>query len=308
MFNVHIKPRDPPTFSGRTQDDPEVWVGQVSNFFRLVGGPPQKQVAYASTLLQGTAQTWWQRKVRAWEDPKDWATFADQLICRFKNTSKADAAMAALMNIKQRKEESTHDFICRFEAEMDKVEAYNESWLLKMFIWGLPQDQAVLVSQGRPKRLSQAFQLARDAALAAQMARRPGTSGRAEGSTSQKGQGRGQGKSLGQPSGTGQSSAPNTQYQAQRGNVQQGGNIRGRGQAGRPAVPPQPAVIVRQPPQHRASGSGQRGRGQGNQRRPRAAAMAAHVDQGTAGPGDQEAAQHAAGRGSDASLRQGQGN
>ena len=111
-----------------------MWVGQVSNFFRLVGGPPQKQVAYASTLLQGTAQTWWQRKMRAWEDPKDWATFADQLIGRFKNTNKADTAMAALMNIKQRKEESTHDFICRFEAELDKVDTYDESWMLKMFI------------------------------------------------------------------------------------------------------------------------------------------------------------------------------
>ena len=40
VFDVAIKPRDPPTFSGRTQDDPEMWVGQVSNFFRLVGGPP----------------------------------------------------------------------------------------------------------------------------------------------------------------------------------------------------------------------------------------------------------------------------
>ena len=59
IFDVTIQPRDPPTFSGRTQDDPEVWVGQVSNFFRLVGGPPRKQVAYASALLQGIAQTWW---------------------------------------------------------------------------------------------------------------------------------------------------------------------------------------------------------------------------------------------------------
>ena len=153
-----------------------MWVGQVSNFFRLVGGPPQKQVDYASTLLQGTAQLWWQRKVKAREDPKDWATLANQLIRRFKNTNKADFAIAALMNIKQRKEESTHDFINRFEAELDKVDSYDESWVLRMFSWGLPQDQAVLVSQGRPKHLTQAFQLARDMALAAQMARRPGTS------------------------------------------------------------------------------------------------------------------------------------
>ena len=146
--------------------------------------------------------------------------------------------MAALMNIKQRKEESTHDFICRFEAELDKVDTYDESWVLKIFIWGLPSDQAVLVSQGKPRRLSQAFQLARDAALAAQMSHHPGTSGRTEGSSGQKGQGRGHGRSQGQSSGQGQTSAPNVVYYlAQNKNAGTGGN-RGRGQVGRPPVPP----------------------------------------------------------------------
>ena len=118
------------------------------------------------------------------EDPNDWESFAEQLIGRFKNMNKADFAMATLMNIKQRKEESTHDFISRFEAELDKVDSYDESWVLRMFIWGLPQHQAVLVAQGKPTGLSQAFQLARDATLAAQMARRPGISGKTEGSSS----------------------------------------------------------------------------------------------------------------------------
>ena len=288
VFDVQIKPRDPPTFSGRTQEDPEMWVGQMSNFFRLVGGPPQKQVAYASTLLQGTAQAWWQRKVMAREDPTDWESFAKQLIGRFQNTNRADFAMATLMNIKQRKEESTHDFISRFEAELDKVDSYNESWVLRMFIWGLPQDQAMLVSQGKPAGLSQAFQLAKDMALAAQMARRPGTSGNTEGNRSQKGQGRGQGKFSGQHSGTGKDSAPDRRYKAQGYNVQHGGRNRGRGQAGRPHVPPQPSVVVRQPAQQQASGPGQRGRRQGNQRRPRAVVIAAQVDHGdgwSAGPG-----------------------
>ena len=196
--------------------------------------------------------------------------------------------MAALMNIKQRKEESTHDFISRFEAELDKVDTYDESWVLRMFIWGLPQDQAMLVSQGRPKHLTEAFQLARDIALAAQMARRPGTSGRAEGSSSQKGQGRGQSKFSGQHSGTRQDLAPDRVYRVQRQHVQHRG-IRGRGQAGRPSVPPQPSVVVRQPAQQQqASGPGQRGRRQGNQRRPRAAAGAAQVVYGdgwSTGPG-----------------------
>ena len=57
-FDIRIMPRDPPTFLGRSSKDPERWVGQVSNFFRLVGGSEAKRVAYASTLLTGVAQTW----------------------------------------------------------------------------------------------------------------------------------------------------------------------------------------------------------------------------------------------------------
>ena len=310
IFDVQIKPKDPPAFSGRTSEDPEIWVGQVSNFFRLVGGPPRKQVAYASTLLTGMAQTWWQRKIKAGEEPQDWSTFAAQLIGRFQNTCKADAAMANLMNIKQKKEESTHDFICRFESELDKVETYDETWVLKMFIWGLPSDQAVLVSQGRPKTLSKAFQLARDAALAAQMSRRPGSSSQ-DPKGGQKSSGRNQSKPTGQQgqgsgtSGTGHSKVPNFVYANKN---FQGGN-RGRGQAGRPPVPPQAPVVGYQPNQRQQpAGSGQRGRPVGNQRKPRVAVIATQVDEVMAGQVGQDAAQHAAVTGTDASLHQGQGN
>ena len=177
---MQFQPRDPPTFSGRSSDDPEFWVGQVSNFFRLVGGSPNKQVAYASTLLQGTAQHWWQRLVKAKRIPRDWKTFAKQLIGRFQNSCKADIAMSSLMNIRQKKWETIHDCICRFEADLDKVETYDESWIIKMFIWGLHQDQAIFVAQKRPGTLRQAFQLARNAAMAALMSKRPGSSGQSD--------------------------------------------------------------------------------------------------------------------------------
>ena len=45
-----------------------------------------------------------------------------------------------------------------------------------------------------------------------------------------------------------------------------------------------------------------------NQRRPRVAIITTQDDDGVAGHEDQEAAQHAAGTGADASLHQGQGN
>jgi hypothetical protein len=289
-----------------------LWVGQVSNFFALVGGSAEKQVAYASTLLQGVAQTWWQRQLRSGDVPTSWTELSAKLIGRFRNVSKTDAAMAELMNIRQRKEESTHDYICRFEAALDRVDSYDESWLLKMFIWGLPQEQAVIVSQGRPHTLSAAFQLARDASLAAQMARRPG--GRGDGGQKQVQNQQGKAKgSTGGKSGSWGTSTSNVQHQQQQnrgqGQRQSFGNFsRGRGQAGKSHVPPQATVLVHQSAPTQPGGSGQRGRGRGNQRRPRVAFIAAQDDEGMAGQVGQEAAQHAAGHGSDASLRQGQGN
>ena len=71
-FDMQFQPRDPPCFSGKSTEDPEFWAGQISNFFRLVGGSHQKQVAFASTLLLGPAQHWWQRMVKTRRMPTDW--------------------------------------------------------------------------------------------------------------------------------------------------------------------------------------------------------------------------------------------
>ena len=81
-----------------------------------------------------------------------------------------------------------------------------------------------------------------------------------------------------------------------------------KGKAGRPPVSPPLPHVVNQPNPRQQAGSGQRGRGRGNQRRPRVAVIATNVDEGEAGRNDQEAAQHAAESGADASLHPGQGN
>ena len=181
-----------------------------------------------------------------------------------------------------------------------------------MFIWGLSADLAVLVSQRRPSTLNEAFQLARDAALAAQMARRPG-GGRNDGTGGQQSSGRRQGQQgnqQGAKSGSGGASTsknPNVIFYTanKTGNPQN----RGGGQSGSRNAPPL-AASGYQSTQRQQGGSGQRGRGRGNQRRPRVAGMAAHeTDQGDMeGDHRPEASQHDAGKGTEASRNQGLGN
>ena len=47
MFNVDLRPKDPPTFSGSEMSDIDVWLGQLKNQLALLGGPPAQQVAYS---------------------------------------------------------------------------------------------------------------------------------------------------------------------------------------------------------------------------------------------------------------------
>ena len=54
-FELSVKPKDPPSFSGKQSDDVEVWIRQVDNFLSLIGGSDRMQVAYMVNLLQHTA-------------------------------------------------------------------------------------------------------------------------------------------------------------------------------------------------------------------------------------------------------------
>ena len=59
LFNLEIKPKDPPIFYGRAAEDVSTWISKVSDFFYLTGATERQQVAYAVTLLQEAAADWW---------------------------------------------------------------------------------------------------------------------------------------------------------------------------------------------------------------------------------------------------------
>ena len=234
---------------------------------------------------------------------------AAQLIRRFCNPCRADAAIANLLRIWQKKNEPVHDFICRFENEMDKVASFDENWLLKIFTWGLHNDLAVTVSLGRPSTLSAAFQLARDAALAAQMARRPGGQSDWKAGT-RKSSGRRQGQQRQQQEGRADIGGASLSkhlnvliYSPKRTKAFSSLAYHGQGQAGYRDVSPF-AALGSQPTQRQQNGSGHRGRIFPNQSTPRVAVLATIDEEGTAGPIGQEAARHAARTDTDAPLHQ----
>ena len=131
------------------------------------------QVAYVGTLLQGATQLWFQRENNAGRRPRTWTQLAESLCNRFGNTTKADYAQSQLSSMRQGKNESAHDYSLRFEAVLDKIPAYEESWVRNIFVWGLHSSIAQEVNMKNPRTLNRAMELAKRAEVAITMSRRP---------------------------------------------------------------------------------------------------------------------------------------
>ena len=58
-IGVQWRPKEPFIFFGRANEDANTWTSIVSNYFAFIQGSPQKEVAYAVTLLRDAAHDWW---------------------------------------------------------------------------------------------------------------------------------------------------------------------------------------------------------------------------------------------------------
>ena len=174
QIRFDIKPKDPPAYHGKAIEDVEVWSQQVDNYLQLLGGDDDTQVAYVGTLLQGAAQLWFQRENNAGRRPRTWTQLAESLCDRFGNPTKADYAQSQLSSMRQGKNQSAHDYSLRFEAVLDKIPAYKESWVRNMFVWGLHSNIAQEVNMKNPRMLNRAMELAKRADVAITMSRKPG--------------------------------------------------------------------------------------------------------------------------------------
>ena len=162
-FTVQVKPKDPPVFRGRVEDDVTTWTAKVQDFFYLTDAGDVQQVAYAATLLQDAASDWWHSllKTRGGMRPRNFVEFADLLGRRFGSSTRVDRARAELRNIRQGQSESVRAYSTRFEALLGKLPSWDADWAKTQFIWGLHGRVAELVTIASPADLFSAIQESR---------------------------------------------------------------------------------------------------------------------------------------------------
>ena len=158
-FNIGIKPKDPPVFYGRANEDVDTWIAKVGDFLYLTEANSRQQVAYAATLLQEAAADWWMAllRERAGRRPDDWAEFTVLLAKRFGSNTRVDRARAELRNIRQGQSETVRSYSTRFESLLGKLPTFDREWARTQFIWGLHQRVAELVTIASPSDLHAAI-------------------------------------------------------------------------------------------------------------------------------------------------------
>ena len=158
-FNIGIKPKEPPVFNGRANEDIDTWLAKVGDFIYLTEANERQQVAYMATLLQEAAADWWTAllKERHGSRPAYYLEMSALLQKRFGSTTRVDRARAALRNIKQGQAESVRSFSTRFEALLAKLPTFDQDWAKTQYIWGLHQRIAELVVIAEPSDLHAAI-------------------------------------------------------------------------------------------------------------------------------------------------------
>ena len=219
---VSIRPREPPLFKGELNEDVLAWASSLRDYCHLLQTTHEQSVAYAATLMQGNARTWWDMYLteHAGERPRTLEDLITTMQQRFQSPMYERAARVQLWSINQRKEEHVHAFAARFQNLLQRLPYFDEEDMRERFIRALNPALRMPVAQRDPQSLPEAIRLAEHLELLTVSYMGRGTGG--GGSSSQQQQ---------SSSGRGRQQSQGGQHQQQQQpNRGRGGGRRGRGQ------------------------------------------------------------------------------
>ena len=286
LFNVSIKPCEPPRFTGERGQDVVAWLHQVDDYLEFVQPDERQAVAYITLLLKDNARLWWEAELvaRGYRRPDTVAELKLLLRTAFESPVREQRVRSELLNLQQRTGENASSYMARTRALLHKVPGYDERTALQQWILGLRQPYRLEAAKQYPKTLAEAETLVARLEDAMEFAR-GGRDDQAKTRQTQRGQQQTQ-----KPQQTSQKNQ--SQYQQYRG-PQAGGNVvttfrppqyppgiyRGTGRGGSSQPGPHRPQQAASHPAARPSGvPGGRGRGRGRHQRPRLAYIQARED------------------------------
>ena len=128
LFNVSIKPREPPPFSGDKGQDVVAWRHQVDDYLEFVQPDERQAMAYIILLLHGNARICWEAEyvARGYHRPDRVLELKLLLRTAFESPVREQRARSELLTLQQRSGENASTYMAQTRALLHKVPGYDE--------------------------------------------------------------------------------------------------------------------------------------------------------------------------------------
>ena len=158
LFNVSIKPCEPPRFTGERGQDVVAWLRQVDDYLEFVQPDERQAVAYITLLLKDNARLWWEAELvaRGYRRLDTVAELKLLLRTAFESPIREQRARSELLNLQQRTGENASSYMARTHALLHKVPGYDERTALQQWVLGLRQPYRLEAAKQYPKTLAEA--------------------------------------------------------------------------------------------------------------------------------------------------------
>ena len=196
-LQIQMKPNEPPTFTGRKDQDVDIWLHQVEDYFALTKPNDEDGVAYLVLKLSHFARDWWEAEVKAHRRDQPATIEEMKMLLReaFSSPLRERHARAEIRNLRQKPGEDYREYASRFKSLLARLPAgsYSDAIAMDDWIFGLNPPYGERVMALKPKTLQEAISIMGELDIAHQFCRRDG-----RGQTSQTQSGQGSGGSGGQ--------------------------------------------------------------------------------------------------------------
>ena len=185
LFSVHIRPREPPVFTGDKGQDVVSWLRIVEDYLEFVTCSERQAIAYVILLLLGNARIWWDSEFlsRGNKRPESIEEFKLLLRAQFESPVREQRARTELLTLAQKKGENAVTYMARTKSLLHRVPGYDMKTALQQWILGLRQPYRLEAAKENPRTLAAAKHLVARLEEAYEFSR----SGKEEGSTFKKG-------------------------------------------------------------------------------------------------------------------------
>ena len=177
-LQIQMKPKEPPMFTGRKDQDVDIWLHQVEDYFALTKPSDDDGVAYLVLMLSGFARDWWEAEVKAHHGRQPATIEEMKMLLRaaFSSPLRERHACAEIRNLRQKQGEDYREYASRFKSLLARLPAgsYSDAIAMDDWIFGLNPPYGERVMALKPKTLQEAISIMGELDIAHQFCRRDG--------------------------------------------------------------------------------------------------------------------------------------